>query len=432
MKTRSIPAVLYLVFLGFFLLSCGGTTSEGPIEPGTPQIGISSDTLDFGANGLERSLIIYNTGGGTLNWAFMSWPFWIDPSVSSGSLTASSSQSVVFNLDRTPLNPGNNQGEIIVSSSTDSLIITVLAEVLSGPVLGEPPDTLNFGAAYDSLALTITNTGLDTLNWNIALNSTYFNASPDSGTTESQSTVWVHFDRQNAPTGTLSALLTVNSNGGSAQVYLQAYSGSLEGQWLSFSGESEGYYQAYPSDYFFMVRFDRPEGWQDFKISSIRLQLHTLSGAYDDIQLLCWGTVISNGYLFPDISQTLHESAALDPGSGWNEWAVNWNLALSTFCVGYYQYDYSPDIYPDLYYDLSSPAARSYYVWQQTNGNYVVDLLSDREWCMEIFVEPVYTLGGGATSPGRWLQPTKISPEQAISAERPLPLARMTSGAPRN
>jgi len=428
MKSSCILQFFLLGLVGVSLTNCGGNVSDGSISPpsGEPLIGVSTDTLDFGFSGVERSLIIYNTGGGTLLWNLYSWPYWlIDPEVYTGSLGISASDTVILQIDRTFLDPGENVGTLHLSSNGGSLVLTVRADLSAGPVLGEMPDTLDFGALQDSLELTIYSAGQDTLHWTISADDPWFSASPASGTTAEQSTVWVVLDREEAPDGSLQSFLHVSSDGGDDQIRLLALVGDFEGQWLSYCGDADGYYAAQYNDYFFIVRFDRPQDWEDFKISRIRIQLHTLPNAYDQIQLRCWSVVSDGGFLFPDLftSGLLYQSAALNPSQGWNEWTVDWPLELSTFCVGYYQYDYLGAINPDPYYDSSYPVARSYIVWEQYMPYFVLDLLYDREWCLEVFVEPIFTASGFTSSKGMWLKP--FAGGSSINSQvRPEPLAR--------
>jgi hypothetical protein len=425
MKSKSAFITLLVMTLIAFW-GCKNKTTVNP--PSHAVMGISQDTLDYDSTKIEQDLTIYNTGEEILNWSFGTWPAWVTPSVSSGALVGSSSQIVALVLSRNLLAPGFNSGVVPLISSDDSLAVTVNAYQSSLPVLGQMLDSLDFGVSSDSMALTIRNTGGDTLHWTTVINpsQTAFSVSPASGSTADQTIIWVRFDRSDSTTALHQATLLVSSDGGSAQVLLSGYIGGIGGQWLSYSPNSTSYFDAQPLDLYFAVRFDRPEGWQNFKVSAIRANLYTLSGAYDDIQFFAWGLVSYQGYLYPDIQNALYQTPVIDPVSGWNEWVVDWPLTLSTFSVGYYQWNGDYPAYPQLWYDATVLAVRSYIFYQDPYGYVIGDILADRNWCLEVFVEPIYT---GVTQPtpseGRWLRPTKIAVESASPAERPAYIARM-------
>jgi hypothetical protein len=409
----------------FVLWGCKKDTVNPPLHA---IMGISTDTLDYDSTKIEQDLIIYNTGEELLNWSFGSWPAWVTPSVNSGAILGMNHQIVTLTISRNLLAPGFNSGLVPLLDSEDSLAVVVTAYQSSLPVLGQMLDSLDFGVSSDSMALTIRNTGSDTLHWTTVINpsQTAFSVSPASGSTTDQTLIWVRFDRSDSTTALHQATLYVNSDGGSAQTQLSGYIGGIGGLWLSYSPSSTNYFAADPLDLFFAVRFDRPSGWGDFKVSAVRTNLYTLSGAYDDIQFFAWGVVNYQGNLFPDIEHALYQSSVIDPVSGWNEWVVDWPLALPTFTVGYYQYDGTAPAYPQIWYDATVLAVRSYLIFQDNNGYVYGDIIADRNWCLEVFVEPIYT-GTNLPGPseGRWIRPTKSAIQSTTPSDRPVPLARM-------
>jgi len=400
--------ILLAATAGFTLFGCGGNSSPDLFSGnGTPEIGISDNTLDFGSSGLWRSLTITNSGQGTLSWFVQESPTWIDPSLPNGSLTAQASQTIVLQLNRGLLNAGQNTDSLWLTSNGGDRYVTLLAQQLDSAVLGQLPDTLDFGSSLDSIPLVIVNSGGAQLAYAISINDTLFSAYPTGGVTEDQDTVWVTFNRSSSPSGIQEAELTVESTGGVAVVHLAAFGVNDNGVWLSYSGAGNGYYFAQPNDYFFIVRFDRPQNWQDFKVSRVRILLYSIAATYDDIGLLCWDVSESGGYLYPN--QTLYETDLLDPVSGWNEWEVDWPINLETFCVGYYQDDGYDPIYPLPYYDNTSPTLRSYLIyWDFSWGDFLTAIMDDRDWCIEVFVEPVSTAAGMTAPEGRWLHPSRM------------------------
>ncbi|RJP75119.1 MAG: hypothetical protein C4524_12065 [Candidatus Zixiibacteriota bacterium] len=411
-----VPAVLIL----------GGCDGESTApQPLGPQMGVSTDTLDFSVTGVERPLVIYNTGGETLEWSVFSQPPWIDAEPVFGVLGQDQEDTVWVTVDRTALPAGLNSGVIELRSNADTLLVTTLAQVVEGPVLGELQLTLNFGGSADSLALTIPNAGTDTLTWSLQIAGPYFSVAPDSGETPpgAASTVWVRFDRDTAPVGQQTAVLTVNSNGGTGQVLLQAQVGT--DMWLSHFDQADAIYQPAPSDYFFIVRFDRPEGWQDFKVSRVSLLLYSVPSANDAIVLIAWDVTEDFGQVFPDLENELHSTGYLNPENGWNEWSVNWPLSVDTFCVGYFQQSVDPVPLPQPWYDLTSDWGHSYRSRALPSGFLSTELQVNVEWCLEIFVEPLFTAAGSAPA-GRWLRPVKVIPEAGWDLSPAAGPARLT------
>ena len=408
-----------LVVVCCLLAGCGDIIdgdSTGP-QPGVPLLGVSDDTLDFGLAGLQRELIIYNTGGGTLEWIFLSYPAWIDPSSAEGTLQASASEIVVLGLDRDLLNSGENQGIVHLSSNDGELLLTVLADQSDEPVLGELPEFLDFGDLETSLEVIIHNTGGDTLEWNISIEDTFITVSPESGMTADQTTVSVNIDRENAPEGEIQSLLTVDSNGGSGEITILAFNAPQEGGWLSYCYQVDSYYNAMPEDYYFIVLFYRPEDWGSFRIKRIRAAFHTYITAWDVIQIACWGAIYDQGWLWPDLNDIRYSTPTLNPVPGWNEWTVDWPLNMDAFCVGYLQIDAYPDINPDPYFYSTYPAGHSFLAWQWSPTMLQVDPIWQWEWCLEVYVEPEYPSSGSNPSSGRWLKPEAIPRGEAFFGE---------------
>lgn len=415
-RTQTLKFLL-IVVIALFGAGCSSLNSGGGPGPNfeEPLIGISSETLDFGWTGRERELTLYNTGGGTLEWYIQDFPGWVNPSFTEGAVSVSAPETVVFELDRGALESGENQGAIKLTSNGGDLILTVLAEQADSAVLGELPSQLDFGEFDDLLEFELYNAGRDTLIWSIAAQDTYISVSPDSGEITDQVTISLSLNRENAPEGSISSGVSVTSNGGTAQMLLSALNGNAEGRWLSHFDNTDGYYQAMPEDYYYVVRFDRPEGWDNFKITYVQLALHTLPGAWDDVKLLCWGVFSDQGIVWPDLNDLLYATPILDPIQGWNLWSVDWTLDQDVFCIGYLQYNVYQDISPDAYYDAMFPAGHSYLVWEASSSSLMMELLWQWEWCIEAYVEPDDGAAGFRVQGGQWLTPEGVFPERTAS-----------------
>jgi hypothetical protein len=407
--------ILFLVLTAgiLYVFGCSNNTPGGsmPTAPSEPVLSISTDILDFGSAGIERELVISNTGGDTLQWLFLSYPNWINVTLDSGYVMPAASAAVFFNLDRSQLDIGPNEGEISLTSNAGDLTLPVFAQMSEESVLGELPDTLDFGFYDEDFQISIYNAGQDTLVWWASTDDDLFSVSPDSGTTISESQISVNFDRSNAPETEILATLIVSTVSESRQTVLLADNGDIEGGWLSHCATSSGIYTATAFDWFYIVRFDRPPGWSDYSIDSVAVNLYTIPNAWDDIQFSCWGTFVDIlGYVWPDLNVAYYQTPPLNPISGWSIWSVDWPLDLETFAIGYLQHNYIPIIFPNPYYDNTQGGSYSYLAWEETPGYLSVEFIPTWEWCIEVYVEPVGPVSSTTGSQSRWLRPTSIEP----------------------
>ena len=87
------------------------------------------------------------------------------------------------------------------------------------PVLGVNASELDFGTNLTNLTFNISNTGDDTLSWQIAHDSTWLTCSSDNGTaTSGQVEITVTVDRTGKSSGTYYDTLDVTSNGGTKAI----------------------------------------------------------------------------------------------------------------------------------------------------------------------------------------------------------------------
>jgi hypothetical protein len=92
----------------------------------TPVLSVSPSTLSFGSSTNQKSFIIANIGGGTLNWSVSCNQPWLSVSPSSGSGNA----TVMVSADRNGLNSGNYEASITISSNggTQNISISIQAQ----------------------------------------------------------------------------------------------------------------------------------------------------------------------------------------------------------------------------------------------------------------------------------------------------------------
>ena len=80
MTPGQVSISIVLISVALLLTGCNLDSAEtiGP-DQSAPALGVSTDTVDYGFTGFDADLIIYNTGGGLLQWTFSDYPFWIEP-----------------------------------------------------------------------------------------------------------------------------------------------------------------------------------------------------------------------------------------------------------------------------------------------------------------------------------------------------------------
>lgn len=174
---------------------------SGPTRPS--HLLIETTSLDFGADyqgaNTIQSLILHNSGGGSISWTANSDQPWLLLSPPQGIFSAS--QTIAVAVERANLKPGDYKGTITFSSNIGEaqwvhVIMTVRPLPANpGPVLEVIPPVLSF-TALDGEAdppaqvLTISNPGTQRLDWSITAN----NALPMA----SQSLLPLMFDAKNS------------------------------------------------------------------------------------------------------------------------------------------------------------------------------------------------------------------------------------------
>ncbi|MEE9443362.1 MAG: hypothetical protein V3V99_11925 [candidate division Zixibacteria bacterium] len=136
MKTNKFCKIL-LVLLLFAQFGCGGDDDDGgdnPIQPTSPVLQASPNSLDFGRSSGVEVLSIANKGTGTLDWQAATNYDWISLNPSSGSAT-SETDHIAVSVNRSGLDIGDESGTIIVSSNggTDTILVELTKVVPLGP-----------------------------------------------------------------------------------------------------------------------------------------------------------------------------------------------------------------------------------------------------------------------------------------------------------
>jgi hypothetical protein len=153
----------------------------GPTRPS--HLLIDNIFLDMGADmqgaNTIQSLVLHNSGGGSISWTASSREPWLMVSPSTGMF--SGSQVIFVAVERKNLKPGDYKSRLTISSNIgapEHVRVEMTVRPLpanAGPVLVVSPALLSFvaidgGPAPASQPLTINNPGSQTLNWSLSSN----------------------------------------------------------------------------------------------------------------------------------------------------------------------------------------------------------------------------------------------------------------------
>jgi len=182
-----------------------------PLPPG---LLVSPSSLDFGTGSSTMNINIQNSGDGLLSWSITSDQGWLTSTSASGETTIETDQVGIV-ADRAGLDIGDYSGIITVLSNGGSISLPITLTVVPGPMLTISSTTLDFSASLSNLTLSITNSGTQTLDWNIVDDQDWIDVTPTSGsTTTEQDVITVSVDRSGLAAGDYSGDVTITSNGG--------------------------------------------------------------------------------------------------------------------------------------------------------------------------------------------------------------------------
>jgi len=162
-----------------------------------PVIGLSPTSLLFdvpqGSNPPAGHVSLSNDGTGTLDWKVVqdaSAPWLVvSPSPNPGSLASGAIQPLTFTVTSSGLAEGTYFASIQITSTTASngtQSVSVTLNVNAAPKIGINPTSLDFGVTQDhssspAAAVSVTNTGFGTLQWNAACTDSWLSVSPAGG-----------------------------------------------------------------------------------------------------------------------------------------------------------------------------------------------------------------------------------------------------------
>lgn len=197
-------------------------TADIPLSVLTPQLHVQPDVLDFSTATTTLPLTVQNsTGVGTLTWAGATDQQWLSISPTTGTLTTNI-QQVTVTVNRTGLQPGNNYGNVTITSNGGSISIGVVMVVINpnAPQLSVNLQHLDFDSVTSTRDLVLSNTGTGTLTWSLVDDQNWLSDNPTSGNIGSgaTSTVQVNVDRAGLQQNSYSGNLAISSNGGNMGV----------------------------------------------------------------------------------------------------------------------------------------------------------------------------------------------------------------------
>jgi predicted secreted protein len=194
-----------------------------------PEISFSPERLRFtagegGSNPANRTLDIWNSGGGTLNWSVSDNAAWLSENPTTGSST-SEHDTVAVSVDIAGMSAGDYSANITITApgaSNNPQIVLVSLHISSpAPEISFSPESLTFtagegGSTPANGTLEIWNSGIGTLTWSLSGDAAWLSENPTSGSsTGEHDTVAVSVDIAGMSAGDYSANITITAPGAS-------------------------------------------------------------------------------------------------------------------------------------------------------------------------------------------------------------------------
>ncbi len=185
---------------------------------------VDKESLDFGTQLQNQSLILTNSGAKTLDWSLSVDVEWLTSNKVSGSIAPSQTEELTIFASRGGLQNDTYSGNLSFSGTGGTATIPVTMTVTDGgenqAVLTLNKSSIDLGTTQTSSQVTISNTGNRTLNWTFISSQTWLSASVTSGSLPASNSqeISLQVNRGGLSVGNHSALATFGGNGGTQTV----------------------------------------------------------------------------------------------------------------------------------------------------------------------------------------------------------------------
>ena len=204
--------------------------------PEEPYIGFSPTSLTFsaiqgGANPPNKTLGIWNAGGGTLNWSVSEVAAWLSLVPTSGSSTGET-DNVTVSVNISGLSVGAHNATITITGNADNspedVGVTLNISAPAEPYIGFSPTSFTFSAIQggsnpSNKTLQVWNEGGGTLNWAVGDDAVWLSLVPTSGSSTGETdnvTVSVDITGMMHEYSPYAATITITGNADNSPEYV--------------------------------------------------------------------------------------------------------------------------------------------------------------------------------------------------------------------
>lgn len=125
-KRKNLISISFIIILGLsiYIITCSEKKDSNLLEPVNPVLTVSPTELNFGESTISETLLITNSGSGTLTWGISENIDWLEVSPISGT-TTSETDSVIVTVSRSELTADTHIDTITVTSGNSIKTISV-------------------------------------------------------------------------------------------------------------------------------------------------------------------------------------------------------------------------------------------------------------------------------------------------------------------
>lgn len=209
---------------GLVIFSANERTINLPVSMEAPGGVLSLDPEDllFSYDKSNLPIKLTNTGTSTLSWEAEAGSSWLTLDTDKGNLAESANITIQAAVNREGLPQGDYSSTITFINGEQSVTVPVEL-IVEGGVLTYTPSNLNFGAVETNLFVTISNTGLGALNWQVSESESWLTMNSSGGTIQAsqQVSLSVSVNRSGLDLGTYSGIISLTGDGGDGSITVQ-------------------------------------------------------------------------------------------------------------------------------------------------------------------------------------------------------------------